>query len=420
MIYKKITVIGLGYIGLPTAAMFASKNINVLGVDINDRVVSSVNRGEVHFIEPDLDKLVKNVVKKRFLRAENYPEKSDVFLIAVPTPFKKDDLHIPEPDMSYIYNAVKSITKLLSKGNLIVLESTSPVGATEKIREIISKARPDLNLTTEEDSKPDINIAYCPERVLPGNIINELAENDRIIGGLTNECSRRASMLYKNFVAGECFVTNSRTAEMAKLTENSSRDVQIAFANELSIICDKLNINVWDLINLANKHPRVNILRPGPGVGGHCIAVDPWFIVSKNPEDAQLIKKARTINNKKPKWVVDKLKIKVTEFLQENPNKNIKNLSIACYGLSFKPNIDDLRESPSLEIAQKISSIFKNQVVCIEPNIKHKDYELGIKLIEFENTIIEADIHIFLVAHSQFIKMDRPKGIVMDIAGIYS
>jgi UDP-N-acetyl-D-mannosaminuronic acid dehydrogenase len=372
MSFETISVIGLGYIGLPTAAMFASRKIKVIGVDVNQHAVDTINKGQIHIVEPDLDMLVSAAVSQGYLKATTTPEPADAFLIAVPTPFlpTKNEGDIPQPDLKYIESASKAIAPVLKKGDLVILESTSPVGATEQMAKWLAEARSDLTFPQNDGEESDIRIAHCPERVLPGHVVRELVENDRVIGGLTTKCSEQATKLYKTFVQGDCVVTNARTAEMAKLTENSCRDVQIAFANELSIICDKLDIDVWELISLANRHPRINILQPGPGVGGHCIAVDPWFIVSKTPEQAQLIHTARKVNDQKPQWVIDKVKIAIADFLQANPGKTAKDVTIACYGLAFKPDIDDLRESPALQIAQNIAKLHSGLTLGVEPNIR--------------------------------------------------
>ena len=334
----KVVMMGLGYIGLPTAALIASRGLNVIGVDIREEVVETINKGEIHIVEPDLDGLVHHVVKEGHLKASIAPVEADVYLIAVPTPFKEN--HVP--DLSYVSAAAKKIIPTLKKGSLVILESTSPVGTTQKIQNLIFKERPEL--------EGHIYIAYCPEIELQGNIIHELKHNDRAIGGIDEASTQKAINFYKHFVVGELHRTNARTAEMVKLVENASRDNQIAFANELSMICDKAGIDVWELIRLANKHPRVNILRPGTGVGGHCIAVDPWFIVSEFPEEAQLIRKSREINNYKTQWVLEKVKNEALQF----KIKNGKEAIIACMGLAFKPDIDDLRESPALYVAQEL------------------------------------------------------------------
>lgn len=396
--YKNICVIGLGYIGLPTAATFAAHGSKVTGVDVNLHAVDMINQGRVHIIEPDLDALVRDVVQQGNLTATDTPVAADAFIVAVPTPFKNDH----EPDLKYIEAASKSLAPFLEPGNLVILESTSPVGATEQMSAWLSELRPDLSFPQYAGEESDIMIAHCPERVLPGKVLQELITNDRIVGGMTARCSRAACDLYNIFVQGECLTTNARTAEMCKLTENSFRDVNIAFANELSIICDNLNINVWELVSLANHHPRVNILQPGPGVGGHCIAVDPWFIVASSPKQAKLIRAAREINDNKPEWVIGKINEKIIEFLHNNPKKTIKEIKVACYGLAFKPDIDDLRESPALSITKKLADQGLN-ILAIEPNINKLPSGLpeNIKLIDLEQSF-EADIHLILVNHRQF------------------
>ncbi|MCW8887361.1 MAG: UDP-N-acetyl-D-mannosamine dehydrogenase [Motiliproteus sp.] len=400
MSFNKVSVIGLGYIGLPTAAMFASRKIGVIGVDVSEFAVNTINRGQIHIVEPDLDMIVKAAVSEGFLRATTTPEAADAFLIAVPTPFK--DNH--QPDLSYIQKAALSIAPVLEKGNLVILESTSPVGTTEKLAQWLSEARPDLSFPHQIGEDADINIAYCPERVLPGKVVKELVENDRVIGGMTSVCSERSVALYKTFLMGECVITNARTAEMAKLTENASRDVSIAFANELSIICDKLNIDVWELIALANRHPRVNILQPGPGVGGHCIAVDPWFIVSSTPEEAKLIALSREINDGKPQWVLEKVQAKLAQHLMENPEKTAGDVKIACFGISFKPDIDDLRESPALQITKEIASTHPGKILIVEPNINTLPESLGdnCSLETLQSAVSQADIAVVLVDHREF------------------
>jgi UDP-N-acetyl-D-mannosaminuronic acid dehydrogenase len=404
-----ISVIGLGYIGLPTAAIFASRKKKVIGVDVNQHAVNTINRGEIHIVEPELDIVVRAAVTEGYLRATTMPEPADAFLIAVPTPFKGEN---HEPDLSYIEKACKSIAPVLQKGNLVILESTSPVGATEQMAAWLAESRKDLTFPQSHGEESDIRIAHCPERVLPGHVMRELIENDRVIGGMTSKCSQAAVALYKTFVNGECVVTNSRTAEMTKLTENSFRDVNIAFANELSIICDKLDIDVWELIRLANRHPRVNILQPGPGVGGHCIAVDPWFIVSQAPEQSRLILAARLVNDSKPAWVIDKV--------QKCIRNSSKSLVIACYGLAFKANIDDLRESPSLAIVEQISGIHIGQILVVEPNINVLPNSLiKAELVDLQYAFDLADVHLLLVDHREF-KEHRPfKGEVIDTRGIW-
>ncbi|MBG42483.1 MAG: UDP-N-acetyl-D-mannosamine dehydrogenase [Aequorivita sp.] len=392
-------MMGLGYIGLPTAALIASKGIYVTGVDIHQHVVDTINEGKIHIVEPDLDGLVHHVVKQGYLKASKIPVEADVYLIAVPTPFKGN--HVP--DLSYVEKAVKNIISTLQKGALVILESTSPVGTTHKIQEIIFEERPDL--------KDEIFIAYCPERVLPGNVIYELEQNDRAIGGIDEASTEKAVWFYKHFVKGELHKTNSQTAEMCKLVENSSRDVQIAFANELSMICDKANINVWELIRLANKHPRVNILQPGTGVGGHCIAVDPWFIVSEFPQESKIIRSAREINNFKTEWAIEKVKNAALQF----KIKNGRDAIIACMGLVFKPNIDDLRESPALHVAEQLETDgFK--VLFVEPNLKaHGKFNLT----SITEAKITCDIMVFLVAHKEFKGLNTNPNIhILDFCGV--
>lgn len=398
--FKHICVIGLGYIGLPTAATFAAHGVKVTGVDVNQHAVDMINQGKVHIVEPDLDALVRDVVAQSKLTAQTVPTEADAYIVAVPTPFKDDY----QPDLKYIEAAAKALAPFLKPGNLVILESTSPVEATEQMSAWLAEARSDLTFPQTHSEQADVLVAHCPERVLPGKVLQELISNDRIIGGMTPRCSAAACDLYKIFVKGECIETNARTAEMCKLTENSFRDVNIAFANELSIICDKLDINVWELISLANRHPRVNILQPGPGVGGHCIAVDPWFIVAKSPEQARLIRTAREVNDAKPQWVIDQVKIKIVEFLQANPNKTIQDVTIACYGLAFKPDIDDLRESPAIEITKQLAQQGLN-ILAIEPNIESLPVNMpsNIQLIQLEEKK-KADIHLILVEHKEFKK----------------
>jgi UDP-N-acetyl-D-mannosaminuronic acid dehydrogenase len=422
MPFNAISVVGLGYIGLPTAAMFASRRKNVVGVDINQKTVDIINAGNIHIVEPELDFLVRAAVSQGYLRAVTQPEPADAFLIAVPTPFYPvtREGEIPQPDLRFVESASKAIAPILKKGDLVILESTSPVGATEQMAEWLADRRPDLTFPQTHGVESDIRVAHCPERVLPGHVVRELVENDRIIGGMTERCSEAACQLYKIFVEGECLVTNARTAEMAKLTENASRDVSIAFANELSIICDKLGINVWELIGLANRHPRVNILQPGPGVGGHCIAVDPWFIVSQTPSEAKLIKTARKVNDFKPKWVVEKVKIAIVDFLQLHSNKSVEDVVIACFGLSFKPDIDDLRESPSMWIAQEIADFHRGKVIAVEPNITDLPSSQSVELVSFDEAEGRADIAVLLVDHAEFRSIGVPNiGMIIDTKGIW-
>lgn len=399
MCFDTISVIGLGYIGLPTAAAFSSAKKSVVGVDINQQAVDIINQGKIHIVEPDLDQVVSDAVAGGFLHATTKPVPADAFLIAVPTPFKGNY----EPDMSFVQSAALAIAPVLKKGDLVILESTSPVGATEELADWLAQARPDLTFPQQAGDAADINIAYCPERVLPGKVMIELFQNDRVIGGMTARCSDRAAQLYKIFLKGECVITNSRTAEMCKLTENSFRDVNIAFANELSLICDRQKINVWELINLANRHPRVNILQPGPGVGGHCIAVDPWFIVSQNPDISRLIHTARKVNDNKPQWVVNKV-IEYVADCMKTTGKRQSDVKIACLGLAFKADIDDFRESPALNITKKIAQWHNGQVLAVEPNttVLPKALEGQVILADLDVALAEADILVLLVDHLQF------------------
>ncbi|EAR12267.1 putative UDP-N-acetyl-D-mannosamine dehydrogenase [Polaribacter irgensii 23-P] len=396
----KAVFMGLGYIGLPTAAVAASKGIEVIGVDVNLEVVDTINKGKIHIVEPDLDKVVKEVVEKGLLKASLMPEEADAFFIVVPTPFKQNK----RADISYVESATRMVIPFLKEGDLYVIESTSPVMTTEKMAELIFTERPEL--------KDKIYIAYCPERVLPGNVLFELENNDRVIGGINDASSEKAILFYKQFVNGDLHKTNARTAEMCKLTENSSRDAQIAFANELSMICDTAGINVWELISLANKHPRVNILQPGCGVGGHCIAVDPWFIVSEFPEQAQIIKRVRETNDYKADWCANK----VIEACQYFANKEGKDPVVACMGLAFKPNIDDLRESPAKYIAARIISEARAQVLVVEPNIEsHSSFNL----IPYKKAYYKADIVVWLVSHNEFLEMPITENkIELDFCGV--
>jgi len=422
MIINSICVIGLGYIGLPTAAMFASRKIKVIGVDVNQYVVDTINTGDIHIVEPHLDVMVKSAINESYLRATTSPEPADAFLIAVPTPFlaTQHDGDVPNPDLKFVESAARSVARVLKKGDLVILESTSPVGTTERMAGWLAEERADLTFPQTHGNDSDIRVAHCPERVLPGHVVQELVSNDRVIGGMSEDCSKAATSVYEIFIEGACIVTNARTAEMSKLTENASRDVGVAFANELSTICDTLDIDVWELISLANRHPRVNILQPGPGVGGHCIAVDPWFIVSKTPNQAHLIHTARKVNDAKPGWVIGKVKIAIADFLQENPNKTAKDVTIACYGLAFKPNIDDLRESPALEIAKNIVGFHGGSVRFVEPHIKELPTDLkdGI-LSSIESALSSADVHVMLVDHEIFKSVRPVQGKVIDTRGIW-
>ena len=397
----EVVTIGLGYIGLPTSALIASHGTNVLGVDINQSVVDTINQGKIHIVEPDLDAIVSKAVSNGFFKASTKASSAEVYLIVVPTPFKGNH----EPDISFVEAATKGIISLLKKGDLFIIESTSPIGTTDKMQKLIFTSRPEL--------EGAIHIAYCPERVLPGNVMHELVENDRVIGGIDEASTQKAISFYRKYVKGELHGTNARTAEMCKLVENSSRDVQIAFANELSLICDKADINVWELINLANKHPRVNILQPGCGVGGHCIAVDPYFIVSDYPMESKIIGTAREVNNYKSFWCAEKIQNEKLKFELKYRRKPIT----ALMGLAFKPNIDDLRESPAKYIAQKVLQNSNNEEhYIVEPNI---NYHSIYKLTDYKEAINKADIIVFLVAHKEFLglKFQKEK-IIMDFSGI--
>lgn len=393
---------GLGYIGLPTAIIAAKHGIEILGVDINPKVVKMTNEGRLHIVEPGMEDLLREVVEQGMLKASTKPEVCDAYFMVVPTPFKGNH----EPDVSYVESATRSVIPLLKEGDLYVIESTSPVGTTEKMADIIFAVRPDL--------KGKIHIAYCPERVLPGNVIYELVHNDRVIGGLTPDATDKAIEFYSQFVTGQLHKTNSRTAEMCKLTENSSRDVQIAFANELSMVCEKAGINVWHLIELANKHPRVNILQPGCGVGGHCIAVDPYFITAAFPREAQIIAKARDINNYKSEWCVERVKSAMFRFELDNKRRP----KVAMMGLAFKPNIDDLRESPAKRIVTSVMQSFNNaDILVVEPNIKEHNV---FKLTNYQDAYEQADIVVFLTAHNEFKTLPwRDDKVILDFCGIF-
>jgi UDP-N-acetyl-D-mannosaminuronic acid dehydrogenase len=397
----KVVTIGLGYIGLPTSALIANNNIPVHGVDISQHVVDTINAGKIHIVEPDLDEAVANAVKGGYLKADTKPVTADTYLVVVPTPFKGNH----EPDISYVKAATKVLIPLLKEGDLYIIESTSPIGTTEKMMEYIFSERPEL--------ENKIYLAYCPERVLPGNVMYELVHNDRVIGGVNTESTQKALEFYRQFVKGDLHSTNARTAEMCKLTENSSRDVQIAFANELSLICDKAGINVWELIQLANKHPRVNILQPGCGVGGHCIAVDPYFIVADFPMESRIIAQARATNNYKSFWCAEKIKTARLEF----ELKQGRQPSIAIMGLAFKPNIDDLRESPAIHIAERVLQDSGDaDLFIVEPNVQeHKIF----KLTNYKDAVKKADIIVFLVAHNEFKNLEISEDkIIIDFCGV--
>lgn len=410
--FKTVCVVGLGYIGLPTAATLATRGLDVIGLEVSQQVVDTVNNGQIHIVEPDLDVLVKGAVNAGKLKATTKPKSADVFIISVPTPIKEDNT----PDITYILSAVETIAPVLEKGNLVILESTSPVGTIEEIISSIAFLRKDLSVGKDRITPGDLYFVHCPERVLPGKIIRELVENDRVIGGYTPECAKKAAELYRTFVRGEMFLTNDKTAEMTKLVENAYRDVNIAFANELSLICDDLDINVWSLIEFANRHPRVEILKPGPGVGGHCIAVDPWFIVAASPERAKLIATARRVNESKPQFVVQNVVKAADRF---------KKPVIACLGLAFKADIDDLRESPALGIVQDLSEKKCGEILAVEPFIQSLPESLSHKSIQMaslDEALTRADIIVLLVDHRQFRQIDREKlqkKIVIDTRGIW-
>ncbi|MGN6358199.1 MAG: UDP-N-acetyl-D-mannosamine dehydrogenase [Novosphingobium sp.] len=416
--FDRISVIGLGYIGLPTAAMFASRKIHVVGVDINEPAVAMINQGRVHIVEPDLDIAVHSAVQRGYLRATTVVEPAEAFLIAVPTPFQGQGR---DPDLSCVQAACEAIAPVLAHGNLVVLESTSPVGTTEQMAAWLAAARPDLTFPQTHGEQSDVRIAHCPERVLPGKVMQELIHNDRVIGGLSPRCSEMAVSLYRQFVEGNCFVTHARTAEMAKLTENSFRDVNIAFANELSIICDDLGIDVWELIGLANRHPRVNILQPGPGVGGHCIAVDPWFIVSRSPADARIIRTAREVNDSKPHWIVGKVGRAVVDYLTACPGASAADVTIACYGLTFKPDIDDLRESPALAIVAELARSHPGPILAVDPNIDILPPSLArARLATEAEARLAAQVHVMLVDHREFHEVAPPPGELVDARGVWA
>ena len=394
---KKICVIGLGYVGLPTASLLATKGYEVAGVDVIKAVVDRINSGKIHIVEPDLDIMVKSAVQSGNLKAYTEPQPADIFIIATPTPFKDEY----QPDLQYVVAAAKAIAPIIKDGDLVILESTSPVGTTKKIHQILVEARPEISR---------LHVCHCPERVLPGRVLLELVENDRVLGGIDDSSTICARDFYQEFVRGELLTTDSNTAELAKLVENTSRDVKIAFANELSAICDKLGVDVWELIELANRHPRVNILRPGPGVGGHCIAVDPWFIVSSAPDEAVLVKTARKINDAKPGWVIDRVTEKAKRF---------KDPVIACLGLSYKPDIDDLRESPALFITKKLYALGIGRIIVCEPNVSAVD---GMELVRLDDALEQADIIVALVAHRQFTRVPAThltEKIVLDTCGVW-
>lgn len=400
---QRICVMGLGYIGLPTASLLATKGHKVHGVDVRSDVVDTINRGSIHIVEPELDVLVRSAVHSGNLVASLEPAEADLFVLAVPTPFAEG--HVP--DLSYVDAATESIAPYVRAGNLVILESTSPVGTTERVAERLSALRPDL----VEDGRRTFHVAHCPERVLPGHILRELVDNDRIVGGVDPASAEVAAAFYRTFVSGEVLVTNARTAELAKLTENSFRDVNIAFANELSMVCGTLDIDVWEVIALANRHPRVQILNPGPGVGGHCLAVDPWFIVSSASDEARLIRTAREVNVAKEDWVVRRVLDRAERF---------RKPVIACLGLAYKPDIDDLRESPALHVTRSIiEAMPEAEVLAVEPNLRELE---GFDVVPLEEAIGRADIVVGLVAHTPFKRMDRSRlqeKVVIDACGLF-
>ncbi len=396
--FSSALVAGLGYIGLPTAAIIASRGISVTGYDINDDIIEQVNSGSAHIYETDLDGLVQKVVFSGKLTATNTPRKSDVFIIAVPTPIGEDN----SPITDHVFDTGRAIAPILEEGATIILESTSPIGTTEQLSALMAELRPDLKFPTDFPEEPNVSVAYCPERVLPGRILTEVVENDRCIGGITPRCARKAQSFYKTFVRGRCITTNARAAELVKLTENSYRDTNIAFANELSVICDKFDVNAWEVIELANRHPRVNILNPGPGVGGHCIAVDPWFIVHSAPEQARLIRTAREVNDEKIGFTIERC----LQLIEGNADQKI-----ALFGLAFKADIDDLRESPALEIATRIVSKYRDRVRVVEPYLDDLPEQLrnhGAKLSGLDEALKECGILIVLVDHDVF-KLVEPQ-----------
>jgi UDP-N-acetyl-D-mannosaminuronic acid dehydrogenase len=410
--FNRICVVGMGYIGLPTASVFADNGIDTLGVDVNPEAVDSINQGRPHIVEPELDVLVRKVVQAGKLRAALKPEPAEAFILAVPTPFQGDH----EPDLTYVQAAAEAIAPVLQPGNLVILESTSPIGTTEKLSHWLAEQRSDLTFPHQVGELSDIRIAHCPERVLPGQILREVVENDRIIGGVTRKCAQAATNLYRVFVKGQVHLTNARTAELAKLAENAFRDINIAYANELSVICDGLRINVWELIKLANLHPRVNILQPGPGVGGHCIAVDPWFIVAADRANSRLIRTAREVNNDKPHFVVDRVK--------RNAAK-LREPVIACLGLSYKANVDDLRESPAVEIVEMLAKEKVGELLVVEPHINKLPKnlaKLGLQLADFDQATERASILLLLVDHASFLTVDHDvlkDKIVIDTRGVW-
>jgi UDP-N-acetyl-D-mannosaminuronic acid dehydrogenase len=411
--FNTVSVVGLGYIGLPTAAVLASRGLQVIGIDVSEHAVETINAGKIHIVEPDLDIVVRSVVSTGNLRATLIAEAAEAFIIAVPTPFKEDH----QPDLSYIKAAAETIAPVLQPGNLVILESTVPVGATEQLAGWLAQCREDLSFPQQQGEKADINIAHCPERVLPGNVLQELVANDRIIGGMTPRCAARAAALYQTFVRGECLLTHARTAEMAKLTENAFRDVNIAFANELSLLCESFGIDVWKLIELANHHPRVRILRPGPGVGGHCIPIDPWFIVDSAGGQAPLLRTAREVNLAKTRHVIRQVERAACE---------LGDPVIACLGLAYKNDVDDLRESPAVEIVRSLAGSGGRRVLAVEPHIARLPAALaeqGVELVDLDGALSRAELLVALVRHRQFLKVGREAYLIrktIDACGLLS
>lgn len=411
---QTISVIGLGYIGLPTAAVVSECGYDVIGVDVNEATVETINSGGVHIFEPGLEAVVHSNVSRGTFKATLTPQPSDIFLIAVPTPFFADN---KKANLRYVEQAARDIAPVLRPGNLVVLESTSPLGTTLLLSQIMAEMRPDLSFPHDNAVDPQIMVAYCPERVLPGKVLHELRNNDRIIGGLTPSCSDAAKAFYQTITNGHCLKSNAATAELSKLTENAFRDVNVAFANELSMICDRLDIDVWQLIDLVNFHPRVNVLRPGAGVGGHCIAVDPWFIVQSAPEESTLIRAARHVNDEKPNWVLQKIEENMRARALDSPSK------IACFGLAFKPNIDDLRESPALDVVTRLANTTSNEICVVEPFISELPEQLRSKkctLMSATEALEQADLAVFLVRHSSFGGLEVPSNVdIIDVCGSF-
>ena len=417
--FSRISILGLGFVGLPTAAIFASRGAKVVGVDINHTLVEQINSYEITSREPGLRELLGEVVTNGYLTASTRPSKADVFIICVPTPIINKT---KEPDISYVRSAVQSIAQVLQPDNLLILESTCPVGTTEKIQNWIGELRPDLVSKSDKINNLNVSIAYCPERVLPGNAIFEITNNPRVIGGVSKRCTQRAKQFFGKYLSNECWTTNARTAEMTKLTENSFRDVNIAFANEISMLCDDLHIDVKDLIELANLHPRVNILEPGPGVGGHCIAIDPWFLITANPKNTKLITAAREVNLEKSNWVLRKIKEAVIDHLNEYPNKTESNMSIGLYGLTYKKDVDDFRESPSLKICEELCTNFSGTIHAIDPNLKKVPSNLKNKNLKLNNEKYNLDIVVLLVGHTKFLglrKLFSSKVKIIDTIGMW-